>query len=358
MTIINSLQKVWHKPLLQRGFRFSFAFLILAVLFTHVDLFQVLQSFRAFELWLLLPIMLSLFLMYFIQAYQTSFGLKPLGMEVSVFRLFQINLIASFYGLFLSTSLAGSITWYKLANISKKSLEAGVLIVYFRLLNTLFVLLIGTLGIWFNLRSVSLSFVFILIFLVISGFIAISPFFLPSVARLFEHLAKRFLLSWSIPVWIHSNGEKLWQAIISFHTLPVHIIVCSWSLSLFLNLVALLHVIFCAWAVGISQPVYVIGWVYVIVYIASLFPISIGGLGVREVSIVVLLSNYGVAEAQALSLSLSIFSFGVVVSVVGGLLEAWDVLSVKKTKKPNSAQAQQPSGKYLVQEKPSEGNST
>jgi hypothetical protein len=275
-------------------------------------------------------------------------------MKVDVFRLFRINLIAAFYGLFLSTSLSGGITWYKLADTSKKKIEAGVLIVYFRLLNTLFVLLIGTLGVWFNLRSVSLSFVFILIFLVISGLIAILPFFSPSVARLFEHIAKRFLLSWSVPVWIHSNGEKLWQAIISFHTLPVRIIIHIWALSLFLNLVALLHVIFCAWAVGISQPVYVIGWVYVIVYIAALFPISIGGLGVREVSIVVLLSNYGVAEAQALSLSLSIFSFGVVVSVVGGLLEAWDVLSVKRTKKPDSDQTQQPTGKVLMQEKPSE----
>ena len=64
-------------------------------------------------------------------------------------------------------------------------------------------------------------------------------------------------------------------------------------------------------------------WLFSIVSVASLLPVSFSGLGVREGTIVVLLSQIGVQNYMALSLSMLIFTTGIITGLIGGLIEVF-----------------------------------
>lgn len=66
-----------------------------------------------------------------------------------------------------------------------------------------------------------------------------------------------------------------------------------------------------------------IGWIRTLTMLASMLPVSVGGLGVREVVWVLLLAPLGIVAVDALAFSLLIFGSTVlVVAILGGVLEA------------------------------------
>ncbi len=83
-------------------------------------------------------------------------------------------------------------------------------------------------------------------------------------------------------------------------------------------------------ALGLTIPLTVFFAVIPLVYLATLFPISMGGLGVREGTLVLLLAQFGVATSDAVTLSFLIYSNQVFVGVLGGLVQLATTLSHKE----------------------------
>jgi uncharacterized membrane protein YbhN (UPF0104 family) len=76
-------------------------------------------------------------------------------------------------------------------------------------------------------------------------------------------------------------------------------------------------------ALGLDVGLLEITWVRSAALVVGLLPVTVGGLGLREGTVVVLLAGFGVAGADALSLSLLAFTITVLgVGVVGGVAEA------------------------------------
>ena len=57
-----------------------------------------------------------------------------------------------------------------------------------------------------------------------------------------------------------------------------------------------------------------------VVTVVSMFPLSFGGLGVREGAMVIFFSQYGISAASAISLSLLSYSISLVAGAIGGIL--------------------------------------
>jgi glycosyltransferase 2 family protein len=87
------------------------------------------------------------------------------------------------------------------------------------------------------------------------------------------------------------------------------------------HVLAIAIIMFLAPAFGISVPLAEWLWIFAVVSLAMLLPISIGGIGVREGAFVGTLGILGVAPTPALALSLAIFGSQLVPAVVGGILE-------------------------------------
>ena len=77
---------------------------------------------------------------------------------------------------------------------------------------------------------------------------------------------------------------------------------------------------------GISVPAYVFFAVAPLVYIATMLPISLGGLGLREGSFVYLLSLFGVHSSSAIMLALLIYLNQVILAVSGGVIQLFSAL--------------------------------
>ena len=63
-------------------------------------------------------------------------------------------------------------------------------------------------------------------------------------------------------------------------------------------------------------------WIYPVIYLLGMLPISISNIGVREVSMVMLLAPYGVATTEAIACSVLMYSGPLFCGLIGLMLEA------------------------------------
>jgi uncharacterized protein (TIRG00374 family) len=75
-----------------------------------------------------------------------------------------------------------------------------------------------------------------------------------------------------------------------------------------------------AQAMGVDLPIIYFFAFLPVITLVSMAPISIGGLGVREVAMVFLFGRVGVASADILTVSLTVHALNTILSLVGGFL--------------------------------------
>ncbi len=74
--------------------------------------------------------------------------------------------------------------------------------------------------------------------------------------------------------------------------------------------------------IGLDMRFAAMGWVRSVVVLFTVLPISIGGLGVREGVLVLVLRTYGVAASDALALAILVFATTILApGLIGGVLE-------------------------------------
>ena len=97
-------------------------------------------------------------------------------------------------------------------------------------------------------------------------------------------------------------------------------------------MIGILSNVLLAKSVGIDLTYTQMGWVYSVVILASQLPFAFaGGLGIREVTLIALLSTFGIGADLALAFSLLLFVRGIFLSLVGGLLEVLQAMRLKRT---------------------------
>lgn len=89
------------------------------------------------------------------------------------------------------------------------------------------------------------------------------------------------------------------------------------------QLLAVLVTIILAQSLGISISPFDWFWIFGLVSVVVLVPITVGGLGVREGIFVGLLGFFAVAPTEAVALSLSVFALQILAGTIGGIFEAW-----------------------------------
>ncbi len=77
-----------------------------------------------------------------------------------------------------------------------------------------------------------------------------------------------------------------------------------------------------AQALNLELSFYAVAWMRTAVYLVVLLPLSVLGLGVREVTLVFLTAAYGIIAPRAIAWSFLIFSGTLVAALGGGLVEA------------------------------------
>lgn len=263
----------------------------------------------------------------------TSVQMKPLldnqGIDRSTMQIFKINWVVKFYLFVMPSSLVASgIRWYRFAQPEGKVAESLVALAFYRLFRTFLVLMVG-LG--FLLISMQQNYTFrfgwivLLVLGIILIWIVVTRYSLPIYNWVRKHAS--FVLDRPFFGSLLRIIEKLLTSASSYADMPMRDLLYSMSAGVLAALVGIVSGIYLSRAIGLDLGFLELGWTLSIMSLATQFSLAMmEGLGVREVTLVALLSLFNISAEQALAFSLLIFGRGLVISLLGGLIEAFDAL--------------------------------
>jgi hypothetical protein len=224
--------------------------------------------------YILIALLIIMPAIIYLSAIQMEVLTKKQRLPIKRIAIMQINIVTGFYNLFLPGFLSGgAIKWYKLSSATGKPTKALTSIVYNRLFHTLTTVFIGLLFWTLDVKARSNYFIGGFLLILLLGFLLLH--FLGFNSRIFQF----------------SDLTRKRDIDISF-----------------INL----------------------GWIRSFLLLLLMLPISFSGIGVREGSLVVMLQDYSILPEEAVALSLLLFARIVFWGLVGGVIEANQILLTKK----------------------------
>lgn len=304
---------------------------LLYFIFSAVPIGRIFEALASTNIELVVMAFVIEAVMRFLSADQMRMVTDCQGMELSSVRIFKINLMASFYELFLPTYVAGGpIRWYKLSQQNKMRAEALAAIAFNRLINVFTLILIGS-ACWMvdeqprdsALKGWVLIVLLGLLILLYATLVKCEIFpFLSTYLR-----NKRGPI---IPHFLQSKAEKVTQALGQFQTLTLMAKLRILGFSTVQNLLGILSIYLLAMSLALPLSALTLAWIRSCVGILTMVPLSIAGLGIREGSLAILLQPYGVELQEAVALSLLLFLMKIVWGTLGGILEVGNLFVVGK----------------------------
>lgn len=263
-------------------------------------------------------IMLSVIITLLIQilmVYKWSILITTKDSNISVWKLFNINMIAAFLGLFIPSSLSTDLLrgfYLARVNLNKTSSITSILID--RFIGIISLLLFGLVGV---LLSKNLFGNLNLIpYLVIIAILFVFPIIL-LFNNLFTEYFKKIINKLTYKN-INVKIIKTYDSLIAFKKHPLKLFF-SFLISSLVQFLRIARVYIIALAFNVNVDFYYFFIVVPIVIIVIMVPISIGGLGVREGALVALLKLVGVEVNDAILISITSTLTATFVTLFGGI---------------------------------------
>ncbi|MEJ5223894.1 MAG: lysylphosphatidylglycerol synthase domain-containing protein, partial [Anaerolineales bacterium] len=238
------------------------------------------------------------FLLNFPSTFLTTWSTHMLafrqGIRVGLWDFFLFNLAIRFYSYFSPASMVSTaMRWHKLS-AGSKSAEALSAISFSRLFSIVVAIGLGLFWVMAreNQATINLVLFLVLAMLMVAGWILITRLS-PALSRELDRRAEithqpflrrliRFL-------------ARYFHAIDHYATMPLKLLLGVALMHLGNDLLGLVSHILLAQALGIPLSIYDLGWLRAIAFLSALVPFTLaGGIGLREVSLVIILSSMDV----------------------------------------------------------------
>ncbi|HEO72636.1 MAG TPA: flippase-like domain-containing protein [Candidatus Hydrogenedentes bacterium] len=312
----------WKNPWLAWTVKLLIGVILIALLFTTVDLRSVFRTFASSSVPLCIAAYLGMLLITTLNALQLRWCMANQDIALPLARGIEIQLVAMLYGLVTPSAIgAGAVKWYKLSDSGRYRAQAAAVLVYLRAANTVILLSLACVALLWERR-------------IDSGYIrALTAVLLAASFLLFLTLcSNRFATtvglgihgkaSRRLPQALTSAIGRLWTAFEALSRLPKSRLAAILSLSLLIEASGIAVFLLLARAVGLDIPLLALAWLRLIIIVVQLPPVSIAGLGMREGALVLLLPElYGAASEQALALSFLLLGRRIFLGLLGGLCE-------------------------------------
>jgi glycosyltransferase 2 family protein len=281
---------------------------IVFVFYYYININYLIKTIQNIN-YLILPFLIILFcIIRLLLAYQTKISLVPFNIQINTFNIFKIHLITSFYSLILPGELlTGGVTWYLLSKDNGKRAEVASVLVYLRILNIITLIPFALLGIYFEprLKEYDVQFyIFIFGFLLL---IMLLPFFWSKLAFFIEFIFN-YIIS-LIPLKRISKrlleaNRNVWHSVRINQEMPIHFVVKIVILSFFCQLLSIIALYFLLEMVNIHLSFSVVSWLLALLVIISFIPLTIAGIGIRDLSLIFVLQEfYAISSESSLLLS-------------------------------------------------------
>jgi uncharacterized membrane protein YbhN (UPF0104 family) len=317
------------KQILKLAAKISLAVVLLAFVFKLVGRESFREAIHNAQWHYLLGVWCANALFSLVQAYTLRIILRKQDCEVGLRTLFATTCVTAYYSLILSGLVGTGVKWYML----KRSTGKGVNVLS---------------GMLYNQAT-------LMIVIVVAGLVALAvanPMHTGAAAGQGHHLslvgpalavliilfsvlvlnertggpALRLLIAAlrPLPCSIREKGRAMLEQIAVFQTVGwrFHAVIALLNIIDGL-LVGLLIYFLAARAACVMVPIGVLMWVYAVLFVLSKVPITPANLGVREVTLVGVLSLYGVAKSAALLMSMVWLSGPIFMGLLGGAYQLY-----------------------------------
>jgi hypothetical protein len=319
---------------LRRILQAVFLIVLFGLLFRIVPINRVAQAVLAAQPAYLAAGLAIVLLAAYLSALQMALLARSQGIQRSTANILAINLAAKFYSQFMpGTAISSILRWYRLAQPEGKGPQALATLVFFRLME-LFLDISSGLIFWLASREaliqLDLTWPVLLLGAIPLGWLAATRFSLPA----YTWLKPRLSGLWAAErrSWMHKPIawlEAFLSALAAFANTPASALLVSIGAGALSQLAGVVSNYWIARAIAIDLPFLTLGWIHALVVLVTQAPV-VGGLGMREVTLLAILPGLGVAPELALAYSLLLFARGLFVSLLGGLNEAAAIVLFKR----------------------------
>jgi uncharacterized membrane protein YbhN (UPF0104 family) len=313
--------------------RILVAFVLLALVFSRVDLQQLWQAVLTARIEYLLMVWAASFAFFAVRSFRLRLILKQQLLDIGTFTIFKISAATALYSLVLPGLMSTGVKWY----ILKKATGKGTNIFNSMLYNQLSELIVMSacaLLVLIITNPTSLLFpetaplwllptvcAIILVLLIAVTLFLLSPRTSGYVIKILKYMLK------PLPNKMQNKATQALNEATLFHD-------AGWAFHFYMVLLNILTqvvgtiivYIFAAKAANFSIPLTVYIWLTSLVFILGRIPITIANLGIREWTLVGILAAYGVEESSALLMSMILFSSIILKAIIGaGFMIQWSL---------------------------------
>jgi hypothetical protein len=248
----------------------------------------------------------------------------------SLMRIARLTLIGIFYGVVLPGQVAGeAVKAYRLGAGQPDAEQVAASVFVDKVNGLIGLLILGILGAILSRldfpKALWMSFsVALALFLV--GLYAIR---LPALRRSIEAVSGRAGQRWHTWNPLAQRFARFFAAWTRYSVRP-GLMLASIALAMLYHLLAIAVIMILAPSFGIEVPLPEWLWIFAVVSLAVLLPLSLGGLGIREGAFVAVLGLLKVPSESALALSLTIFTSQLATALLGGLVETGSALERRR----------------------------
>ena len=307
---------------------------ILFYLFSKLDLHIILKLLTRSNLWILLLSFIIFSSRNIFGAFRNKVLLAFKKFDFSVFTLTKLYFIGFFFNLFLPTVVGGDIArGYYLYKYSGGKEEAISSILVERALGILALMFLSFFSVIFaSLYGFNVITNNLMKFIFISfgaGFLISLLFFYKKTEQYFERILPSIILTkFKSPVNVIRN-------VIEYNKSPA-VLLNAFILSIVFQFFSIISTYLISLAMGCTTSFLYFLILLPVVWLVSMIPITINGLGLREGSFVFLFSTTGMSKEMAMTISILWLAQTVLLGVLGGVIFLLEGSSISTIKNYNS----------------------
>jgi uncharacterized protein (TIRG00374 family) len=312
---LTTTPKLGSKRILLRTVRAMIGVALIGYLLATTDLDELLATLKSWNaIYFLIAVLLGV-VRNGVFAYRWKITLVVSRIETSFLTLVKFYFVGAFFNLFLPTALGGDVVrGYDLAIYSGKRMGAVASVLVERIVGFFALACIALLALLLGSGEINDTTVTTIVLIVCLGFFALTVvlFNVKVMKRLFGMF--KFAKPWNL-------GERLDRMYDSLRAFTAHkaLLWQCFALSIICQTLAILAAYSLALAIDLKlAPVYFF-MVLPMIWIITMVPLSINGLGLREGAFVFFFTKVGVSDSDALLLSLLNLSQMMVLGLMGGI---------------------------------------
>lgn len=318
---------------------------LLVLVFRQIDFSQFWQTVRMGRWEFLLAVWIFTVTLFWIRCITLQLILRKQNCNISVTTLFRASAISSLYSMIMPGMLSTGAKWYILKKETGKGTNVFSGMVYNQLSIMAAATVCGLIAliltnptaiIMNNPENQWLLPVLCAVLLVMVTLVSALLLNSRTGGTVIQGL--RFLLK-PFPLKIRQKGQEILDQIAIFQ-------IVGWQFHIFIAVMAIVGTliggviiyIFAARAANITAPAGVFVWLWALIYLLGRLPISFANLGVREITLVGILSRYDAEKSSALLMSMILFSGLILMAIIGAIYQfSWALKAGHKTTKRNSS---------------------